>query len=313
MLKLFSGSANIPLAQEVSSLVKIPLATSEIIRFGNSEVKVTIQEDVKHNECVIIQPTANPTDTNMMELFFFCDSLRRQEARRVIGIIPYFGYARQDIQHREGECVSANVVIRFFESIGFYKIYTIDLHDEATEGVFSIPFKNMSSLPILAERIKEYIGNNSIDAVQIVSPDQGGIERARKFGSYFFGQPDFPLTVIEKRRDLNKIHTTKALDLYGDVKEKIVILVDDIVTSGTTLINASNLCMEKGAKKVIASIVHHDFSTSAPQKLQNSVIDAFFTTNTIALKEGQKFNKMKEISVAKLIQEELSRLQKLYT
>lgn len=311
MFKLFSGTANPKLTEEVSKLLNRPLSQSEVIRFENSEVRVRVTEDVKNSNVVIIQSTANPTDTHLMELFFFCDALRRQEAKKVIGILPYFGYARQDIQHREGECVSVNVLIRFFESIGFHKIYTIDLHDEATQGVFSIPFKNISALSLLASKVHEYIGKAHMnpEEVAIVSPDQGGIERARKFEEHLFdGQNpfDIPLVVIEKRRNLEKIHRSKALALYGNVNNKTVILVDDIVTSGGTLVHAAQLCLDNGAKRVLAAIVHHDFSEKAPERIQQSAIEKFFTTNTITLKENQIFSKLEEISVAPLIAAELS-------
>jgi len=307
MFKLFSGTANPELSQEVASLLKIPLSEAEIVRFANSEVRVRIIDRVKNRTCIVIQPTSNPTDANLMELFLFCDSLRRLEAHKVIGFIPYFGYARQDIQHRMGECVSANVVIRFIESIGFYKIYTVDLHDEATEGVFSIPFRNISALRLLADRVKNHLGAKFIspDHIAIISPDQGGVERARKFGEYFFGNSDFSMAVIEKKRDLVNIHQSHPLDLYGDVKGKTAILVDDMVISGSTLIPAIKLCLERGAKKVLAAIAHHDFSEKAPKILQDSHLEKFFTTNTICLKEEYKFPKLEEISVAPLIAEEL--------
>lgn len=310
MFKLFSGSAHPELSKEVSKLLGVPLAKSEVVRFGNSEVKVTIQEDVKYSTCCVLQPIANPSDTHLMEFFFFCDALRRQEAKKVIGLIPYFGYARQDIQHRTGECVSANVIIRFFESIGFAKIYTVDIHDEATEGVFSIPFKNLSSLSLLANEVKNYLVSTSFNKFQpvstiIVSPDQGGVERARNFGEFFYQTGDFSLGVIEKKRNLNASHQSKALGLYGEVKNKTVIIVDDILTSGQTLINAVDLCIERGAKKVLAAVAHHDLTKSAPKKLQDSKLERLFTTNTIALKSEQKFKKLHEISVAPLIAEEL--------
>src|SRR3989338_3829923 len=161
-LKLFSGTANPDLSKDVAKTLSLGLAKSQVTRFDNSEVRVWIEEDVKHDICVVIQSTSNPTDTNLMELFLTCDALRREEARKVIGIIPYFGYARQDIQHRTGECVSANVVIKFLEAIGFNKIYTINLHDEATEGVFTIPFKNLSAFPIIAKEIKKYFEKKGI-------------------------------------------------------------------------------------------------------------------------------------------------------
>lgn len=305
MNKLFSGTAHPNLVKEVAKLTKLPIASSEVVRFDNSEVRVRIEEDVTNSRCFIVQPTANPTDTNLMELFFFCDALRRQEAKRVYGIIPYFGYARQDVQHRAGECVSANVVIRFLEAIGFHKVYTFDLHDEATEGVFTIPFKNLTTFSLLASKVKEYIHTEKLDdsEVAIVSPDQGGIERARKFGINFFNSENFHLAVTEKKRDQDRIHRSKALDLYGDVHKKVAIIVDDIATSAGTLINSAELCKKNGAEHVIAAIAHHDFSATAPERIQNSMIDAFFTTNTIALKEGQSFKKLRELSIAPLIAE----------
>ncbi len=305
MFKLFSGTANPALSDEVAKLLHVPVAQAEIVRFANSEVRVRIIDKVKNATCVVIQPTSNPTDTHLMELFLFCDALRRLEANKVIGFIPYFGYARQDVQHRMGECVSANVVIRFLESIGFYKIYTIDLHDEATEGVFSIPFRNISSFKLLAERVKEYLKTGKKTDIVIVSPDQGGVERARKFGIHFFGDEDFHLAVIEKKRDLEHIHQSHALDLYGDVKGKTAILVDDMVLSGSTLVPATQLCLQRGAKRVLAAISHHDFSVTAHEIIQQSAIEKFFTTNSIALNKKQKFAKLEEISVASLIATEL--------
>ncbi len=307
MIKLFSGSAHPQLSKEVAKLLRIPISKSEIVRFNNSEVKVTVQENVRDTTCVIIQPTSNPTDTNLMELLLYCDALRRQEAKYVVGYVPYFGYARQDIQHRPGECVSANVVIRFLESIGFSKIYTIDLHDEATQGVFSIPYKNLTALPLLAKKVKEYLINNRFkdNQVAIVSPDQGGIERARGFGESLFGTYNFSLAVIEKKRDLNHIHKSKTIDLYGNVKNKIAILVDDMVISGSTLVPATELCLNNGAKKVLAAIVHHDFSLTAHKLIKQTPIEKFFTTNTIALKPEQKISKLEEISVASIIAQEI--------
>lgn len=306
-LKLFSGTSNPQLSEEVAKHIGVPLAKAEVIRFENSEVRVRIEEDVKHDTCVIIQSTSNPTDTNLMELYLMVDALQREEARRVIGILPYFGYARQDIQHRSGECVSANVIIRFMEASGFHKIYTYNLHDEATEGVFNIPFKNLSAFPMLADEIHKYLEEQKtpIDTknIAIVSPDQGGIERARKFGNQFFGNDAFQLAVTEKRRDLEHKHQSTALDLYGDVKDKTAIIVDDVTTSGGTLINAAHFCLESGANRVIAAIVHRDFAPAAPKKIQDSKIEAFFTTDTISLRDEYKFEKMRTTSVAKMLAE----------
>ncbi len=299
-MKIFAGNASKNLAEEIAKILKTPLSKSETVKFANSEVRVRVCENVRNETAIVIQSTSNPTDTNLMELFLFCDALKREEAKKVIGVIPYFGYARQDMQHREGECVSANVVIRFLESIGFYKIYTINIHNEATGGVFSIPFKNIDAVPFLAEKVRLYL-KDELKKVAVVSADQGGIERARKFGERLLNTSNFTLSVVEKKRNLDKLHKTKALDLYGDVKGKIAIIVDDIVTSGSTLINAAQLCKSRGAEKVLAVIVHNDFSKEAPQKIQSSVIDKLFSTNTIELKEEQKIPKLQQISVAPLI------------
>jgi ribose-phosphate pyrophosphokinase len=308
-MKLFSGSAHPILSQEVSKLLKIPLSKSEVIQFGNSEIKVTIQENVKDQVCTVIQPTSNPTDTHIMELIFFCDALKRNGAKKVIGIIPYFGYARQNIQHRKGECVSVNVVIRFLETIGFGEIIAFDLHDEGTSGIFSIPFTNMTSLELIAEEIKQYLKADFKHAF-VVSPDQGGVERAQDFADYLFNKQEYSIGIIEKKRNLSKIHESKALGLFGDVKGKTVILVDDVITSGGTLIHAAELCKKKGAKKVIAAIAHHDFMEGAAERLENSTIDAIFCSNSIELKKKQKFPKLYEVSIAPLIVQQLKRKAK---
>jgi len=306
-MKLFSGSANPALSEKIAKQLGVPLSKAEIVRFENSEIRIHIEESVKDERCYVIQPTSNPSDTHLMELFFFCDALRRQEAKKVIAIIPYFGYARQDVQHRPGECVSANVVIRFLESIGFYKVYVINLHDEATEGVFSIPFKNINAFPILAEEIRKYVKKVSTQHIAVVSPDHGGVERAREFGDELFGHTKHSISVVEKRRDLEHIHESIALDLYGDVKGKTAILVDDMITSGGTLMHAAKLCLDRGATRVLTAVIHHDFGPQAPKALQASAIEKVFTTDTIILKDEQKFDKLQEVSVAELIAGEIKR------
>ncbi|KKQ01787.1 MAG: Ribose-phosphate pyrophosphokinase [Candidatus Roizmanbacteria bacterium GW2011_GWA2_36_23] len=309
MIKLFAGTAHPILSNEISKLTGLPLSKAEVVRFGNSEVKVTIQEDVRDSVCVIIQPTSNPTDTNIMELLLFCDALKREEARKVIAYVPWFGYAKQDIQHRTGECVSVNVIIHMLESIGFYKVYTVDLHDEATAGVFTIPFKNLSAFSILAKYIRNYFLKNKIDLdrIALVSPDQGAVEKVRNFGVEFYGTTKFSEVVIEKKRDQNIMHKATPLDLYGNVENKIAVIIDDMVVSGSTIIPAVDLCLERGARSVYAAAVHHDFTASAPKRLQESRLKKFFFTNTILLKPENKFEKLEEISIASLIADELKK------
>lgn len=309
-MKLFSGTSNPKLSQKVSDLLGIPLAKAEVTFYSNSEIKVRIEESVINETCVVILPTSNPTNTNVMELCFFCDALRREEAKKVIGIVPYFGYAKQNIQHIPGECVSVNVIVGFLESIGFAKVYTFDLHDEATAGVFSIPFRNLSAFPLLADYTKKYFEANSINIneVVVVSPDQGAVEKVRQFGTAFYGTENFHEAVIEKQRDQYAKDKTKTLDLYGDVSGKIALIVDDMIVSGGTLLHAADLCLERGAREVYAAVIHHDFSDEAPQKIQNSPIKKFFTTDTINLKEEQRFEKLEECTVSDFLANEIKNI-----
>lgn len=311
MIKLFSGSANPALSNQVANLLGISLSKSEVLRFGNSEVKVTVQEKVRDATCVVIQPTSNPTDTHIMELLFFCDALKREGAKEIIAVIPYFGYAKQNIQHRQGEGVSVNVVIRMLEGIGFHKVYAFDLHDEGTAGDFNISFKHLSAFPLLADALVKKLRpwGTTPDKVAILTPDQGGVERARNFGKSFFGTSNFEEVVIEKERDQNIPHVAKPIAFYGDVKDKAVIIVDDMIVSGSTLIPAVDLCFQHGAKKVYAAIVHHDFIFNAPEIIQKSKIDIIFTTNTISLQPDQKFSNLAELSVAQIIAEEFKDYQ----
>src|SRR3989339_713893 len=309
MVKLFSGSAHPKLSQEVAKLLGLKISPSETTRFSDSEIKVTIQEKVKDDTCIVIQPTSNPTDTHLMELFFYADALKRSEAKKIIAYIPYFGYARQNREHRPGESVSVNVIARFIETIGYDHVFTITLHDEGTEGIFSIPFRNSSAFPILGREVARYLKyNKNTEEVAIVSPDQGGVDRAQIFAENFFHSNKIDVAVIEKRRNLDVTHQSKALNLYGDVENKTCIIVDDIITSGGTLVHAADFCYKRGAKRVLACVVHHDFSKNAPKILQDSSIEKIFMSNTIELDPKQNFKKLKEVSIAPLMAERLKKL-----
>ena len=238
-----------------------------------------------------------------MELFFIGDALKRSGAKKITAIIPYFGYARQDKQHRKGECVSAEVIIKFIESVGFNKVILFDIHEQKTLDIFKIQVTHLSSIDLLAEKTKLYFKSIDINPNNfiVVTPDQAGKKRAKRFSKTFFKNNKTQIAVIEKHRNLNKIHISKAVRLNGNVKNKIAIVVDDIITSGNTLLNATDLILKNGAKKVVTAIVHHDFSPDTHIKIQNSKIERFFTTNTIFLKEKQRINKIEEVSIAKII------------
>jgi ribose-phosphate pyrophosphokinase len=195
------------------------------------------------------------------------------------------------------------------ETIGFNAVYTVSLHDEGTEGIFSITFKNLNAFNVLGPEVAHYLKNNkNTEEVAIVSPDQGGVERAQIFAENFFHSNNVDIAVIEKRRNLEKIHQSKALNLYGDVKDKTCIIIDDIITSGGTLVHAAEFCLKRGAKRVLACIVHHDFSPNAHKVLGDGTIEKIFMSNTIALNPEQNFKQLKEVSIAPLIAKEIKSL-----
>ncbi|KXK09426.1 MAG: Ribose-phosphate pyrophosphokinase [Microgenomates bacterium OLB23] len=307
-MKLFCGSSNVPLAEDIAKELGISLSASKITRFSNSETKVQILEDVRDEVCVVIQTTSSPTDTHLMELFLFCDALRRQEAKKVIGVIPFFGYARQDMQHFEGESVSAHMVIRFLETVGFSKIYTLDLHNEATSAVFSIPFKNMTAMRELAKATKAHFTkkNISLDEVSLLIPDQGGIEQGRFFGEELYGSTDFPMAVIEKQRTGE---TVQSFGIHGEIKGKHVVVVDDMIVTGGTIISAvESLKKEYTIETLTVVATHHDFVKDAVQKLEESIIDTVIASNSILLDPNLKMPKLHEVSLAPLIADELRHL-----
>jgi ribose-phosphate pyrophosphokinase len=303
---VFAGTSSPRVAQQFAQLNKFGMGSHKVVRFANSEVKVTITEDAHDVDCYIVMSTSNPTDMHVMELAFTIDALRREGAGEITCVIPYFGYARQNIQHLPGECVSAHVVINLLEGLKVDKVIVIDLHDEGTGGVFSIPFTSVSALPYMAKHIYAELGMNmeKEKSVVIGSPDQGGIERARRFAEAFYiGLKGYELVTVEKKRNLENIHDSRALELYGDVKGKIVIFVDDIATSGGTVLHATEAALAKGAEEVLVAIVHPDFGPGIPEKIQASHLTRFFTTNTIekTMEDLTRYSKIKVIDIAEVL------------
>jgi ribose-phosphate pyrophosphokinase len=290
---LFKGTSSEVLAQKIALLNNFEVGNMEVVQFENSELKVTLKSDVVGREVILVQSTSNPTNENLIELLFTLDALKREGASRVTVIIPYFGYARQDMQHRKGECVSAHVVVKIIESLGASKVITVDIHDESIGGIFSIPFRNLSVLPIMAKAVyKDLQIKEEFEKDYLVgSPDQGGIERAKNFAEHFYMKSGVNETVvIEKKRNLDKLHQSKSVELYGDVANKTVILVDDIATSAKTIINAANMCLNNGAVGVYAAVVHPDFAQGVMANVEQSSIIKFYTTNTIEKTVDKLFN-----------------------
>lgn len=303
---VFGGTSSPHLSGQFALLNGWTLGKSKVTRFANSEIKVAIEQDVHDIDCYVVMSTSNPTDTHIIELAFTIDALRRSGAGEITCVVPYFGYARQNIQHLPGECVSAHVIINLLESLKVNKVIVVELHDEGTAGVFSIPFTSLSALPYLANFVYDDLKlSEALESTYAVaSPDQGGIERARKFADVFYKSlKGFELITVEKKRNLANIHDSKAVELYGNVQGKDVILVDDIATSGGTIMHAADLCIEKGATAVYAVVVHPDFGIGIPAKIQASKLSTFYTTNSIekTIEDLTKYPKIKVVNVSSIL------------
>jgi ribose-phosphate pyrophosphokinase len=289
---IFSGNSNLPLSRQIASELGVSLGKTEIIRFADSECRVRIEEEVEGKDVFVIQSLSYPVDENLMELLLLGDAVKRGEPRKVIAVLPYHSYARQDRIHRPGECLSAHVVAKLIESVGFDKLITCELHNETILGFFEIPVVHLSGLSIFyqeVERIKK--------DVVVITPDAGALKRAQKFAESM----DLPLALIEKKRDLNQAHKILSMKVVGEVKDKIALIVDDVIVTGGTLVNAAYLLKEKGAKQVIALATHADFVGGADKILQDSPLDRVWVTDTIPIPDEKKFPKLQIFPMASTI------------
>lgn len=300
-VSIFSGNSNVALAEEISKQLGKELSKVEIIRFADSECRVRIEEEVEDNTVFIIQSLSNPVDEHLMEFLLLGDAVKRGEAKKVIAVLPYHGYARQDRVHRPGECLSSAVVTKLIEVVGFDKLITVELHSDTILGFFKIPLVHLSGLSLF----KDEISKNNNDVV-IVSPDAGAVKRAQAVAEGL----DVPLALIEKKRDLNQIHKIISMKVVGDVKGKVAYIVDDAIVSGGTLVNAAYLLKEKGAKQVIAAATHADFVGGADKILQESPIDKIWVTDTIPVAEERRFAKLTVFPIAPIIASAMKKMIK---
>lgn len=272
-MKLFAGSSNEPLAQDIASLLETTLNQREIIHFADGEIRPWIQEDVRNEIVFVIQSFSSPMNDHIMELILLCDAIRRGAPRRIIGVIPYFGYARQDRQHRSGEPVSARVVAKMLEVVPMNEVITIDLHNDAIVGFFRIPVLHLSAIPILAKHLSTSVTPESV----VVSPDVGGVKRARNLAEIL----GTPIVVMEKKRNFDKADVSEAFQIIGDVANRSCIILDDIISTGGTIANSAQALMEAGAKEVRVAATHGVFSGDAFSTLKNAPITETIVTDTI--------------------------------
>ena len=285
-MKVLAGTSNSKLCRDIAKNLKLKLINTNIKRFADGEVFVEINENIRGNSIFVVQSTSNPANDNLMELLICIDALRRSSAKNITAVIPYFGYARQDRKVAPRTAISAKLVSNLITNAGANRILSVDLHAGQIQGFFDIPVDNLFATPIFARHIKKRIKNKNIICV---APDVGGTERARALGKLL----DVGLAIVDKRRPAPG--KSKVMNIIGNVKGKTCIIVDDIIDSGGTIINAAKALKDRGAKEVYVYITHGVLSGEAVQKIEKSVIRNLVITDTIDNQE--KVKKAKNIEV----------------
>ncbi|MDO4280833.1 MAG: ribose-phosphate pyrophosphokinase [Peptococcaceae bacterium] len=296
-LKIFTGNANPQLASEICDYLGIEIGNSVVSKFSDGEINVEIDESVRGKDVYIVQPTCEPGNDNIMELLIMIDAIRRASARRITAVIPYYGYARQDRKSRGREPITAKLIANLITKAGCRRILTMDLHAQQIQGFFDVPVDHLYAAPIIAD----YFLNMDLDDFVVVSPDIGGVARARKFAGLLHA----PLAIIDKRRP--KPNVSEVMSVIGDVRDKNVILLDDIIDTAGTITNAATALKERGAKDVYACCSHPVLSGPAIDRLNASPIKEIVTTNSIPT-DAKNCDKIHVLSVAPLIGEAIMRI-----
>jgi ribose-phosphate pyrophosphokinase len=302
-LTLFTGNANPVLANAVAKELKLPIGKAFVGRFSDGEIQVEIQENVRGKNVVVIQSTCAPTNDNVMELMIMIDALKRASASRITAVIPYFGYARQDRRPRSARvAISARIVANMLQSVaGIERVLTMDLHADQIQGFFDIPVDNIYASPVLLADLQQQKSKDLI----IVSPDIGGVVRARAMAK----QLGCDLAIIDKRRP--KANVSEVMHLIGEVEGRHCVIMDDIIDTGGTLCKAAEALKERGAKGVTAYCTHAVLSGGAVARIAASQLDELVVTDTIPLTdEARQIKKIRQLSVAPILAETLSRITK---
>ena len=297
-LKIFTGNANPTLAKEICDYLGLPLGEAFVGRFNNGEVQIMIDESVRGKDVFIIQPTSYPVNDNLMELMVMADALKRASARHITAVVPYYGYARQDRKTRGREPITAKLVANLMQTSGITRLVTIDLHAGQIQGFFDVPVDHLYGASILAK----YINEKNLEDVIVVSPDLGGVTRARDLADRIGA----PIAIIEKKRPEPGV--AKVMNLIGDVKGKNCIIVDDIVDTAGSLVEGAKALEEFGAKSVMAAVTHAVLTDPASERIANSNIKELIVTNTMPLPENCKLDNVTQLSVAPLLGEAIMRI-----
>lgn len=292
-LKLFSLNANIPLAQQVAKSLGIELSKCSVKKFSDGEVSINIEESVRGCEVFVIQSTSEPVNDNLMTLLIMIDALKRASVDTINVVIPYYGYARQDRKARSREPITAKLVANLLETAGADRVIALDLHALQIQGFFDIPVDHLMAVPIIAKYFKEKLPN--MDDVVVVSPDHGGVTRARKLADSL----NTPIAIIDKRRP--KPNVAEVMNIVGNIEGKTCILIDDIIDTAGTITLGAKALKERGAKEVYASCSHAVLSGQALERIENSPIKELVYANTIHIPEDKKLDKMVPLCVGDLI------------
>ena len=297
-LKIFTGNANPELAKEIADYLHVDLGVSEVGKFSDGEISLDIDESVRGADVYIIQPTCDPVNDNLMQLLVMVDAMRRASARRITAVLPYYGYARQDRKAKARQPITAKLVANLISVAGARRVLSVDLHATQIQGFFDIPVDHLQGVPLLAD----YYKHLNLEDPVVVSPDMGGVTRARNLAARL----NAPLAIIDKRRP--KPNVSEIMNIIGDVKDKDVIMTDDIIDTAGTITNGAIALKEYGAKRIYACCTHPVLSGPALERLEKSPIQELLMTNSIPLAPEKMLPKFKVISVAPLIGEAIIRI-----
>ncbi|MFV0288532.1 MAG: ribose-phosphate pyrophosphokinase [Mycoplasmatales bacterium] len=292
-MRLFALNSNEELAQKISEELNVELSDCFVKKFADGEIQIDITESIRNDIIFVIQSTSKPVNDNLMELLIFIDALKRASAKEINVVIPYFGYARQDRKARSRQPITAKLVANLIEKAGADRVITNELHASQIQGFFDIPVDHLTSLMPIKKYVLDNIGT---DNVVVVSPDHGGVKRARKLAKEL---ADAPLAIIDKRRP--RPNEAEIQHIVGDVKGKVAIMVDDMVDTAGTLTIAAQGLVDKGAKEVYAICVHGVLSDPAVERINNSVIKKLIITDSIKLEENKKSSKIEIITTAEIL------------
>lgn len=297
-IKIFAANSNKELAQKIADQLGLPLSKCEVGTFSDGEIVVSVGETVRGSDVFVIQSTCTPVNNNLMELLIMIDAMKRASAGRITAVIPYFGYARQDRKSKSRDPISAKLVADLITAAGADRVLTMDLHAAQIQGFFNIPLDHLVGMPILAKHFEQ----ENLDNLVVVSPDLGSVNRARTFANRL----DAPIAIIDKRRP--KPNVSEIMNIIGDIKDKNVLIIDDIIDTAGTLCNAANALKERGAKSVRACATHGILSGPAVERIRDSAIEELVLLDTIPLTAEKTLDKIQVETVAPIFAQAIQRI-----